>query len=88
YQVSSAEYVLTLLQARQLGKTIRQKPSKDVQSFCGPLLSGNPKSQRQKKQAPDYDDWSTTGEGEFAGLIGDVLVWNPLLEDAFELSSM
>jgi aspartate--ammonia ligase len=27
------------------------------------------------------------GEG-FAGLNGDILVWNPVLEDAFELSSM
>jgi aspartate--ammonia ligase len=43
---------------------------------------------RHDVRAPDYDDWSTTGEGEFAGLNGDILVWNPVLEDAFELSSM
>jgi aspartate--ammonia ligase len=41
---------------------------------------------RHDVRAPDYDDWST-GE-EFAGLNGDILVWNPVLEDAFELSSM
>ncbi|HEY9031912.1 MAG TPA: aspartate--ammonia ligase [Kangiella sp.] len=39
-------------------------------------------------RAPDYDDWSTpTGEG-LHGLNGDILVWNPILQDAFELSSM
>jgi aspartate--ammonia ligase len=43
---------------------------------------------RHDVRAPDYDDWSTAGEGEFAGLNGDILVWNPVLEDAFELSSM
>ena len=43
---------------------------------------------RHDVRAPDYDDWSTVGESEFAGLNGDILVWNPVLEDAFELSSM
>jgi aspartate--ammonia ligase len=39
-------------------------------------------------RAPDYDDWSTeTGDGK-KGLNGDILVWNPVLEDSFELSSM
>jgi aspartate--ammonia ligase len=39
-------------------------------------------------RAPDYDDWSTeTGKGS-KGLNGDILVWNPVLESAFELSSM
>ncbi|WP_114751527.1 aspartate--ammonia ligase [Pleomorphovibrio marinus] len=39
-------------------------------------------------RAPDYDDWSTlTGEG-FRGLNGDLLVWNPVLQRSFELSSM
>ncbi|MGE6812198.1 aspartate--ammonia ligase [Pseudoalteromonas nigrifaciens] len=39
-------------------------------------------------RAPDYDDWSTPTCDKYAGLNGDILVWNPLLEDAFELSSM
>lgn len=39
-------------------------------------------------RAPDYDDWSTeTGNGN-RGLNGDILVYYPLLEDAYELSSM
>jgi aspartate--ammonia ligase len=40
------------------------------------------------KRAPDYDDWSTqTGNGR-RGLNGDILVWYPLLQRTFELSSM
>ncbi|MGL4943950.1 MAG: aspartate--ammonia ligase [Thermoguttaceae bacterium] len=39
-------------------------------------------------RSPDYDDWTTPrGDGGF-GLNGDILVWNPVLEIAFELSSM
>lgn len=44
--------------------------------------------QRHDVRAPDYDDWSTSVEEGFSGLNGDILVWNPVLEDAFELSSM
>ncbi|EOL8989185.1 aspartate--ammonia ligase [Cronobacter dublinensis] len=43
---------------------------------------------RHDVRAPDYDDWTTPTEDGFAGLNGDILVWNPLLEDAFEISSM
>lgn len=39
-------------------------------------------------RAPDYDDWITeTGDGH-KGLNGDLLVWNPILNEAMELSSM
>ncbi|MBQ9531822.1 MAG: aspartate--ammonia ligase [Eubacterium sp.] len=41
----------------------------------GKLKSG----EKHDGRAPDYDDWS---------LNGDILVWNDLLECAFELSSM
>ncbi len=48
-----------------------------------PLNDGHPHDGR----APDYDDWTTpTEEGE--GLNGDIIVWYPLLEKAFEISSM
>jgi len=50
----------------------------------GELADGKPHDGR----APDYDDWSTvTGKGT-RGLNGDIIVWNPILESAFELSSM
>ncbi len=39
-------------------------------------------------RAPDYDDWSTKTCEQYSGLNGDILVWNPVLEDAFEISSM
>ena len=39
-------------------------------------------------RAPDYDDWTTPNEDGFLGLNGDLLVWNPILGRAMELSSM
>ncbi len=39
-------------------------------------------------RAPDYDDWTTEGEGGQKGLNGDILIWYPILERSFELSSM
>ena len=50
----------------------------------GNLTDGKPHDGR----APDYDDWSSpNGEG-YLGLNGDIIVWNPLLNSALELSSM
>ncbi len=39
-------------------------------------------------RAPDYDDWSTVADDGRAGLNGDILIWYPVLERSFELSSM
>ena len=50
----------------------------------GALSDGKPHDLR----APDYDDWSTPNEDGYLGLNGDLLVWNPILQRAFELSSM
>lgn len=50
----------------------------------GQLSDGKPHDLR----APDYDDWSTPNEDGYLGLNGDLLVWNPILGRAFELSSM
>ena len=38
--------------------------------------------------APDYDDWNTPTTGGFRGLNGDIVIWNSILERAFEISSM
>ena len=46
-----------------------------IQGIGDKLKSGIPHDGR----APDYDDWQ---------LNGDILFWNPVLEDALELSSM
>jgi aspartate--ammonia ligase len=39
-------------------------------------------------RAPDYDDWSTPSYNGYKGLNGDILVYYPLLDCAYELSSM
>lgn len=39
-------------------------------------------------RAPDYDDWTTPSKPGYKGLNGDIVVWNPVLDSAFELSSM
>jgi aspartate--ammonia ligase len=48
------------------------------------LANGEPHDGR----APDYDDWTTPTENGYRGLNGDIVIWNPILESAFELSSM
>lgn len=50
----------------------------------GMLSNGEPHDGR----APDYDDWSSPGENGMPGLNGDIIVWNPVLKSAFEISSM
>ena len=50
----------------------------------GDLSNGYPHDGR----APDYDDWSSETEMGYKGLNGDILLWNPLLKMAFEVSSM
>ena len=39
-------------------------------------------------RAPDYDDWSTPTKNGYKGLNGDIVVWNNVLKDSYELSSM
>lgn len=39
-------------------------------------------------RAPDYDDWTTPGKDGLPGLNGDIILWNPVLELPFEVSSM
>ena len=50
----------------------------------GRLSNGEPHDGR----AADYDDWSTANEEGYFGLNGDILLWNPVLDAAFEVSSM
>jgi len=49
-----------------------------------PLSDGKPHDVR----APDYDDWLSDNEEGMKGLNGDILIWNPVLEDVIEISSM
>ena len=54
---------------------VKDHPVTFLMGIGGALKSGKPHDSR----APDYDDWE---------LNGDILVWNPVLERAFEISSM
>ena len=49
-----------------------------------PLSNGEPHDGR----APDYDDWISENSDGFKGLNGDILVYDSVLDTAFELSSM
>ena len=55
-----------------------------IMGIGGALKNGQPHDGR----APDYDDWSAKTDQGFQGLNGDIIVWNPILEDSFEISSM
>lgn len=54
---------------------VKGHPTTFLMQIGGKLRSGMPHDGR----APDYDDWE---------LNGDILLWNPVLESAFEVSSM
>ena len=55
-----------------------------VVGIGGKLSNG----EKHDGRAPDYDDWSTVDENGMMGLNGDILIWYPVLERSFELSSM
>jgi aspartate--ammonia ligase len=54
---------------------VKQHPTTFIMGIGAKLSDGKPHDGR----APDYDDWS---------LNGDILFYNPLLDCAFEISSM
>lgn len=55
-----------------------------IRGIGADLIDGEPHDGR----APDYDDWSTVAEDGKTGLNGDIILWNPILDMAFEISSM
>jgi aspartate--ammonia ligase len=55
-----------------------------VMGIGGKLSDG----EKHDGRAPDYDDWTTPNSDCFLGLNGDILIWYPVLERSFELSSM
>ena len=54
---------------------VKENGTTFLMKIGAPLKSGKPHDGR----APDYDDWD---------LNGDILMWNPVLQCAFEISSM
>jgi aspartate--ammonia ligase len=65
-------------------EAVRKHGAIFVIGIGGVLADGKPHDGR----APDYDDWTTATSKEFKGLNGDIILWNPVLESAFEVSSM
>ena len=63
---------------------VRRHKAVFVIGIGGDLSDGKPHDGR----AADYDDWSTVDSYGFGGLNGDILLWNPVLQCAFEVSSM
>ena len=64
--------VETVVRAAEIGKEFK---ADFVIGIGGELTNG----EKHDGRAPDYDDWD---------LNGDILMWNPVLESRFELSSM
>ncbi len=69
---------------------VREHKAVFIIGIGGPLPDGSIHDGR----AADYDDWSTSNGASgpdglaYKGLNGDILLWNPVLESAFEVSSM
>ena len=80
------------LQRKYPHLTSKQREDEAVKEFGAVFLIGiggaMEGGELHAGRAPDYDDWSTPTSAGTKGLNGDILVWHPVLEQAFELSSM
>lgn len=88
---------ITFMDSEQLLKRYPNLPPKERENAItkelgavfligiGGKLANN---EKHDVRAPDYDDWSSDNEMGSKGLNGDILVWNPILNSAFEISSM
>lgn len=65
----------TLTPKEREDKIAEEKRAVFIMKIGGPLKSGK----RHDGRSPDYDDWE---------LNGDIILWNPVLKRAFEISSM
>lgn len=65
-------------------EAVKQYGAVFLMGIGGELSHGEPHDGR----APDYDDWSTETQAGYRGLNGDILLWHPVLQTAFEVSSM
>lgn len=74
----------TLTPRERENKAARQFGAIFVIGIGGKLVNG----EKHDGRAPDYDDWSTSTAEGYRGLNGDIIVWNPLFNQALELSSM
>lgn len=72
--------------------TPREREKKAAKEYGAIFVIGignrMPNGEIHDGRAPDYDDWTTPTVSSYKGLNGDIIIWNPVLESAFEISSM
>ena len=74
------------------GKTVKEREAEAAKKHGAIFVIGIggelPDGTIHDGRAPDYDDWETPTVDGKKGLNGDIILWNPVLEVAFEVSSM
>lgn len=80
------------LQQKYPDLTPKERENKVVEKYGAVFLIGIGADLDDGKphdgRAPDYDDWSSESGDGHIGLNGDLLIWNPVLQISFEISSM
>ena len=88
---------ITFLHAEDLAAeypklTSRERENKVAKQYGAVFIIGigaeMPNGEIHDGRAPDYDDWITPSRPGYRGLNGDIVIWNPVLERSFEISSM
>ncbi len=80
------------LEAKYPDLTSKERENEVAREFGAVFIIGIggalPGGEIHDGRAPDYDDWSTPNSKGYKGLNGDIVIWNPVLQSAFEISSM
>lgn len=88
---------ITFIHAEELAAeypdlTSKERENKAAKKYGAIFIIGigseMPNGEIHDGRAPDYDDWTTETINGYKGLNGDIVIWNPVLESAFEISSM
>jgi aspartate--ammonia ligase len=88
---------ITFIHAEELaeeypGLTPFERETKAAKKYGAIFIIGigghMPNGEIHDGRAPDYDDWNTPTVNGYKGLNGDIILWNDVLERAFEISSM
>ncbi|MBN1821193.1 MAG: aspartate--ammonia ligase [Prolixibacteraceae bacterium] len=74
------------------GLDIKERETAAAKEFGAIFIIGIggelPNGEMHDGRAPDYDDWTTPTVSGYKGINGDIVIWNPVLQSAFEISSM